>query len=508
MPAALSELSSPVRARRAIGLLIVMASALVLVLGWSAHIDIAVRLGPGLAAMVPTTAIGFLLLGGTLWRLDRAPVALPRIAAVTVAAIVLVNLTITHLGNAAGLDGLIITGLADRPHDVMSVATAVCFLMASACTYLSTSRANGARHLLVWIASTGLLICVTALSGYIFDTAALYAVEIFSAMALHTAILMSALFVGLMLSCESGWVWVLLGTGTGSTGARRLFPVVVIGPLMLCFVANEATDAGYMTAEFRIALLAVTMTLLGLVAILSNAQVQNRAESELSTLVDELNVATADLTLAAADKDRLIREINYRVNNNLQQMNALIAIEAARHDAPDVRTSLTEIERQVQALWLVHQLVLNNAHLSQINVAPFLRELAQKIVSHHDLWRLRIDLAVSAEDELISPDTAINLGLLVNDLVANAISHAFLESETGQISIRYETEPEDPAFRRLIVSDNGSNSSDLNSVLERDKSGEMQIIRSLTRQLQGKKIIEIGDGTIVTIRFPAIALQA
>ena len=474
---------------------IIVVPSLVLVLGWGAGIDRFTRFAPGLAAMVPTTAASFIILASALLLPAKWKTLQFRMASLVVAAVALADLITILSGTANGIDALFISQLVDRPHDKMSAGTAICFLLAAACIFLLTGFKALAKDIYVAIATLGLILCSIALIGYLFDISALYDVFVFSAMALHTAALFAVLFIALMLSYNRGWIWILLGEGAGSDGARRLFPFVVAGPLVLCLLALGASREDYFSAEFRIMLLAAAMTIIGLAAILRNAAIENRTERQLTSALDRLKVALAD-------KDLLIREIHHRVKNNLQQINALIAIDSSRHHNVEVRESFQEMSGRVQALGLVHQLLMQSPRPSEIDIAPFLEELGRNIAKSHGLARREIALEVDTQSEQVHLDAAISIGLLINELVVNAIKHAFAERERGQISIQYRTSPDDGQEREIAVSDDGCGANDLEALLVREDSGGMRIIRSLVAQLQGNMTVDLNNGTHIRIRFP------
>ena len=455
--------------------------------------------------MVPSTAICLLLLGAAL--LCKSGYGSPdrqgqllRGAGVTVASLAIANLVVILSGTANGIDALFLPMLAERPHDAMSAATAFCLLLASICCFLLAAPGLAARSLYVPFATLGLLLCSVSLTGYAFGTAALYDVFIFASMALHTTVMLALLFVALMLSYGRGWIWLLLDEGTGSSGARRLFPIVVVGPPILCLLAVDATRAGYFRMDFGFDLIATAMTTFGLAAILHNAQIQNNLDQERVEIL-------ASLRSASADKDLLIREIYHRVKNNLQQINALIAIEAARHEDVEFRASFEEMSGRVQALGLVHQLLMQSTRPSEIDIAPFLSELGENISRSHGLLKRGIALTVESESEHINLDVAITIGLLINELVVNGIKHAFVDRTDGAIGIRYSSSSEDPAQRVIAVSDDGVGPEDLAATLAREEGGGTRIIRSLATQLHGNMAVTLDGGTCVTIQFPASTFQ-
>jgi len=482
-------------AGRAGFLLIVATSICILIFGWGLGSETAIRIRPEFAAMVPSTAILFLLLSAALWAFARSPrpnngkkALLVISSAVALAA--LIDLVLVVAGIGTGLDAVLWPGLLQRLTDGMAVATATCFLLASLCALRLAFDATSIDYPFASMSTLGLVLSSTALVAYALDTEALYGVFLFTAMALHTALAFAILFLGLILVAPGrSWMGLLLSQKEGSRGARRLLPLMLFGPFLLCLIALYATDAGFLSVNFRLSVLAIVMTLIAVTAVLRNASIENTAEDDMQNIVN-------DLTAALADRSLLLREVYHRVKNNLQQVNAMLTIERGKLTDPEAKASYEAMAGRVHALGMVHQLLIQASNPSDIDIPNFFHRLIKSISAGHGLKSRNISISVEAEDDIVHLDVAMSLGLLVNELVANAIEHAFEGREAGRILVTYGNAGPDAML--LTVRDDGIGLDD-----ENDLGTGSIIVRSLIKQLRGEMRVVTDEGTAISVVFPS-----
>lgn len=478
----------------ACSLLVAVAGLLVLI-GWPTGLDWLVRLRPDYAAMVPSTAFSFLVLGLGVWFAHRTVgnrygiIAVSALAGMVVGAVAIADLIVLLSGDSAGIDSLVF-GLS-LPGDAMSYATAICFALAAYCLAALSVPRLMVRPAFTASATLGLLLALVAVAGYLFDTAALYAFFVFTAMALHTAVVFVLLFAAILLSRpDLSWVGTLLGVGSGSKGAQRLFPIVIAGPIVLGFIALKLTEAGFFDANFRLALLAIITTASIAAAVLRNAHIENATERRLLATVHELEVAHAD-------KDLLLREVYHRVKNNLQQINAMLRIESRRIDDPKVTEAFRYMADRIQAIGMVHQLLIAAPRPSEVDLGDFIPDLCKSIANGNDLERRGITLKSSAIPQTAHLDVAISVGLLINELVANCIEHAFPDNQPGTVEVIFGKSSDDQF--ELTVSDSGPRDPGAPAA---PGTGSV-IIRSLVGQLGGTLTTDVGNGTVIRVSMPA-----
>lgn len=481
---------------------IVFAIALlVLGLGWMAGLDIFKSLDPSYAAMVPSTAISFMLLSSAVFFLRFSRVGAEKYAwwglavAIALGAISIADLTVIFLHKANGIDAFLYPYVSEFDQSSMAPATAFCFLFASACifTLLKPSATND--QLFVAFATIGLFLASIAIIGYMFDADALYEVSIFTAMALHTALGFLVMFVGLLLiRPDVGWAKLLLGSGSGSAGARRLLPLVIFFPLVSCFIALAVTKAGLFNENFRLSLLSLVMMVSLVAMVLRNAVIQNRAEGKL---IDTLG----QLRATVGDRDLLLREVHHRVKNNLQQINAIIFLETQTVEDSEAKKALRSLAGRVQALSDAHDLLVASESPTQLGTISFLRTLCENVANVFDADKQSISVVVEGHDEQVHVDLATTVGLVVNELVTNALKHGFPEQRQGRVVVRYLKN--DDGSTELIVSDDGIGLKKMSSaeMLEGTSAGA-RMIQGFVKQLNAKIEVDHSDGTTVRIVIP------
>jgi two-component sensor histidine kinase len=198
------------------------------------------------------------------------------------------------------------------------------------------------------------------------------------------------------------------------------------------------------------------------------------------------------------EKETLLKEIHHRVKNNLQVIVSLLRLQARHLKDEQSRAMFKESQNRVYSISLVHEMLYGAGDLARIDFGPYLLALTKGLA---DGWKgtgLVVDVVVEAEGVRLGVDTAIPCGLIVTELVTNALKHAFPNAARGSIRVAAVIEPE--GWLKLTVQDNGVGlSEDLD--LRRSNSLGLKLVDSLVRQLDAK--IEIGrkGGARFSIHF-------
>ncbi len=485
------------RASSLFALATAVVATLTLVGGWLLGSQVLIRLNPSFPGMVPSTALALILLSAP-FIVDRPDTPLfKRAAALAAGTVAGADLIVIFSGVANGIDAVLFPDLARLRTNSMAPATAIGILFGAVALYSTTMRSTAADNVLTASGTMGLLVSGTALIGYAFDAEALYNVAWYSAMAVHTAFALALVLLAILLSRpDVGWLSVLLGHGAGSQGARRLLPVVVILPIVLCFVALMASEAGYLNANFRLSVVALVMIVLLATSVIGNAKLQNAVE-------DRLHATMGDLRVTVQERDLLLREVYHRVKNNLQQINAMIALEMGNADEPATKAVLAATAARVNALGYVHTLLVSSERPSHLDVEAFLTSLVTNLVAGHGGEGRKITAKVDVDHDVIGIDPAISIGLLVNELVTNAVKHGFAGDTGGEVTVQLKHR--DDGTRELIVRDNGSGVAEI--ACDAPVGTGQRIIMALVAQLKATQTVEHEGGTVVTIQIPASSLE-
>ena len=162
----------------------------------------------------------------------------------------------------------------------------------------------------------------------------------------------------------------------------------------------------------------------------------------------------------------------------------------------------SDCQGRVQSMAMIHERLYRSANLATLDFGEHLRELAEMLVRSFGETSARVRLEVEAEGLTLDIDTAIPVGLILNELVTNALKCAFPGGRAGVL--RVSLRQSDPGWLRLTVADDGVGLPD-GLEMGQARSLGMKMVRSLTRQINGGIEIDRAQGTAFHIRFPAPA---
>lgn len=133
------------------------------------------------------------------------------------------------------------------------------------------------------------------------------------------------------------------------------------------------------------------------------------------------------------DKDVLLRELQHRVKNNLQMITALIRMEARNVPAGETGERFDRLAGRVQALSLLYDLLAGEGATDGIDLGVYLSQVASSVMQAHAPEGIRLNLKVDTWP--VSINVAMPTGLVVNELMTNALKHAFVGRESGAITV-------------------------------------------------------------------------
>jgi PAS domain S-box-containing protein len=207
------------------------------------------------------------------------------------------------------------------------------------------------------------------------------------------------------------------------------------------------------------------------------------------------------LTKTMHEKEALLRELYHRINNTMQVVEGMLALQASEFPANrEVQDLVATTRRRIQAIALVHHLLYEEQDLSKIAIKNYIEELSAMILNSHleKSGGVRIDCAV--DDEIMLLDTAIPLGLLLNELISNSLGLAPSDHEERIVSI--ELRRARAGTLRMLYSDNSSGQASDGDIVSSGNRG-LDLIRIIgEEQLHGKVALESHNGLRYTIEFP------
>ncbi len=209
--------------------------------------------------------------------------------------------------------------------------------------------------------------------------------------------------------------------------------------------------------------------------------------------------AKEQITASLREKEVLLKEIHHRVKNNLQIISSLIYLQAQRVEDLKVRQIFEDSQSRISAMALVHENLYRSQNLSRINLSEYIQTLTASLFYTYRIQPGLVQLKVNADDSiLVSLDKAIPCGLVLNELMTNALKHGFSEGKTGEIVVTLEQMPSNQIH--LIVENNGNQLPDAFD-LKRTQSMGLRLIHELVNQLRGHFELDETDKTRFKITF-------
>jgi two-component sensor histidine kinase/sensor domain CHASE-containing protein len=220
------------------------------------------------------------------------------------------------------------------------------------------------------------------------------------------------------------------------------------------------------------------------------------SDSEVMVLVREVT----DLRLAedARRKEVLLKEIHHRVKNNLQVISSLLALQAASTDDQVTRGLLHESRNRVHSMALIHEKLYQSTDERGITFSTYVRDLAAHLRHSYAGNSESVTMDIDVEEITLDMDVLVPCGLIINELLSNALKYAFPAGRVGTIRVRLRREA---GGLVLTVSDNGvglPQTVDLSSPVTLG----LRIVNSLVAQLHGTLSVDGGPGASFSVTFP------
>jgi PAS domain S-box-containing protein len=204
------------------------------------------------------------------------------------------------------------------------------------------------------------------------------------------------------------------------------------------------------------------------------------------------------LAAALAEKDVLIKEIHHRVKNNLQVISSLLNLQSRFLKHPDDVDLIKESQRRIRSMALIHERLYQSRSLARIEFASYAKRLVENLVASNLRGGQRIGLTTDLEEVYLDIQTATPLGLIVNELVMNALKHGFPDGRAGAIRLGLRVDAEGRI--EMKVGDDGVGLPLGLDIRAADSMG-MQIVGMLTDQLEGLLEIDRTAGTEFRLTF-------
>lgn len=215
------------------------------------------------------------------------------------------------------------------------------------------------------------------------------------------------------------------------------------------------------------------------------------------TDITDRKLADEQIKASLKEKEALLKEIHHRVKNNLQIISSLLSLQNSVTNDEKYRELLRDSQNRIKSMALLHELLYKSKDLSSINISEYINSLISYISRSYQHYSSHSSIHIDVEDIYLDIEKAINVGIIVTELISNSIKYAFPESMTGEI--RVDLHRKGSAII-LTISDNGIGLPEDLDIHNMPTLG-LQLVEILAQQLEGTLEIDRAEKTSFTICF-------
>lgn len=218
--------------------------------------------------------------------------------------------------------------------------------------------------------------------------------------------------------------------------------------------------------------------------------------TEMRNASEHIQMLNTELTHRVREREVLLREIHHRVKNSLQLVSSIFTLHGRSLEGRAL-AAMQDAQTRVQSIALVHEKLHEHDSLEEIDFAEYVHELASTVMQAMGPGE-RVELEISVPPIRLPLDQAMPCGLVINELVTNALRHAFVGGRHGKIRITARLGDLDHV--EISVSDDGVGVPAVVDLLRPTSLG-LDLVATLTRQLDGALVLERGEGSAFRFSF-------
>jgi len=197
-------------------------------------------------------------------------------------------------------------------------------------------------------------------------------------------------------------------------------------------------------------------------------------------------------------KDLLLKEINHRVKNNFQIVSSLLSLKSRIIDDPKTSSLITDCQNRIRTFAIIHDKLYRSENLSKVCFSEYVTDLVNNILTAYEIDNARIKTFFELDEVYLGVEKFIPCGLIINELITNAVKHAFPNNQKGEIYIILKNNNEQSIT--LSIKDNGVPlASDFN--INNKESLGLQLVSSLVDQMHGVLTINKKNCTEFKVTF-------
>lgn len=224
--------------------------------------------------------------------------------------------------------------------------------------------------------------------------------------------------------------------------------------------------------------------------------------------IDEHREAENKIKSSLNEKEVLLGEIHHRVKNNMQVISSLLSLQSDQIKDSHYAEKFNDSRHRIKSMALVHEKLYRSDDMASIDFRDYVTTLAQRLFLFYEKNSDKISLHIQIEDVSLGIDTAIPCGLIINELLTNALKHAFPDNRKGEITVIFNKNSSNiEKGYDLVVRDDGVGLPEGLNVRETESLGLQLIITLIEHQLQGTLEVDSRDGTAFHMSFREVEYQ-
>ncbi len=205
---------------------------------------------------------------------------------------------------------------------------------------------------------------------------------------------------------------------------------------------------------------------------------------------------TAALAVKNAENELLLKEIHHRVKNNLEMVSSLLKLQSVKTKDEAAKDVMQASQNRVQSMGIIHQKLYQGENLGSIEMLDYFKNLSENIIDAYGA-NDRVEVSYDMQAIDLDVDTAVPIGLIVNELLTNSLKYAFPEDRNGKIQLSLQEL--DKNQLKLVVADNGVGQSE--DTTPKGTGFGSQLVQLLTSQLQGSMQADYSGGTKLSFQL-------
>lgn len=218
---------------------------------------------------------------------------------------------------------------------------------------------------------------------------------------------------------------------------------------------------------------------------------------------EELSQKNTIITEALHEKEVLMQEIHHRVKNNLQVVSSLLSIQSRHLTDNQAIEAIKEGQNRVKTMGFIHQSLYQENDFRGVNMKNYISKLIKNLFNSYNTQPEKIQLKTEIKELNLDIDTVVPLGLIINELVTNALKYAFPEDKKGIIWVK--TNLENERFILQVYDDGVGLPEDFS--IEKSNSMGYQLIQNFVNKLSAQLSVLNKNGTFVEISIPQKSIQ-